>query len=46
VRLEDRVVSIIDLKKALTGEIDLELEQVAGLISGVPGLSDRPARAV
>lgn len=46
VRLEGRVVSIIDLKKALTTEVDLELEQVAGLISGEYAESNRPARAV
>ena len=46
VRLEDRVVSIIDLKKALTGEIDMELEQVVRLILEEHGTAGPPARAV
>ena len=46
VRLEDRIVSVIDLKKALTGEISLELEEVVRLISGGQGQADQPAQAV
>jgi purine-binding chemotaxis protein CheW len=46
VRLEDRIVSIIDLEKAFSGEIDLELEEVSRLLSSGEGRVDQPAQAV
>ncbi|HYP28628.1 MAG TPA: chemotaxis protein CheW [Blastocatellia bacterium] len=46
VRLEERIVSIIDLKKALTGQIGMELEEVTRLITGGHVGSGQPAQAV
>ncbi|HKG23634.1 MAG TPA: chemotaxis protein CheW [Blastocatellia bacterium] len=46
VRLEGRIVSIIDMKKVFSGEIDLELEEVSRLLSGGRDRVDQHAQAV